>query len=131
MLYSAEVRWFFVGQPSTDVISSFAGRSDTPEEHRIDVYLLFEGNDSLGVKVRDVAPGLTALELKVRTTPSTPLLFRNGQAGQVATWVKWSTASVESSLGVPRSHRPRNRGEGGEGEAPPEGCHQRGVLQRS
>jgi hypothetical protein len=98
---SVEARWFFVGRPSADDVASFLGREEVAEEHRSDLYLPFRGNDSVGLKLRELGSGRAALELKVRTTPPTLLQFRDGQQGHAAAWVKWSSPAPTVSAGAP------------------------------
>ncbi len=100
MISSAEVRWFLPGTPSAGVVSSFLGHGDVSEERRADLYLCFEGNDSLGFKLRELGPTEAALELKVRSTPERLLQFRDGPEGYASRWVKWSSPRVGSSLAL-------------------------------
>jgi hypothetical protein len=101
MLRSAEVRWFFNGRASSEVVDSFLGPSDLQEERRIDLYLPFAGNDSVGFKLRKSDSGQAALELKVQTTNPRELRFQDGQVGRSAAWVKWSGKVLGSAADAP------------------------------
>ncbi|HYT39938.1 MAG TPA: hypothetical protein VEN99_10525, partial [Acidimicrobiia bacterium] len=79
---TAELRWFFRGQPPGPVVAWFEAAADPPQT-RTDVYLALPGTDALGVKIRG---GSTRFELKLRPRPSSPLTLSGAVPGQLEEW---------------------------------------------
>ena len=85
---TSELRWFFDGRPSEEVLSWFThGGATGLTEDRCDAYRL-DGQVDIGVKRRF----RTVLELKLRLGP--PELFFIGRDvdGWLETWQRWSPA---------------------------------------
>ena len=55
MFATAEVRWFYEGAVSPEVLEWFEQGELTPEEqpYRVDYYLRLSDRDSLGIKLRE------------------------------------------------------------------------------
>ena len=95
MLYSAEMRWFFVGPAPEWVPEWFdAGEGrllERLEKLRTDSYLVFFGSSGVGVKLRE-APGKDHLNFEIKALRSAPRTVepRPGILGKADAWVKWS-----------------------------------------
>lgn len=87
MLYSAELRWFFEGEPSDAARDWFdaSGRS-RPQSARVDAYLALPGCETAGIKLRE-----NRLEIKARTAAPERLAL-GGVEGLCDGWLKWSLA---------------------------------------
>jgi hypothetical protein len=83
---TAEVRWFFRGEPPGPLAGWFASLGAEPQQ-RTDSYLRLPETDALGVKVRG---GGGNLELKLRARDHGIESFEAGVEGKVEKWQKWS-----------------------------------------
>ncbi len=83
---TAEVRWFFEGQPPNPLVDWFESLGVEPQE-RADLYLCPLDTDVLGVKLRS---GGDHLELKLRERDQQTSKFPGGAVGNVEQWRKWS-----------------------------------------
>ena len=110
MLCSSEIRWFFKGQTSNEILLWFKSKYDVkddkgepvntlePELSRDDCYLLFPECDSVGVKLReDKKANKVNFEIKALLSPARPLTLANNISGKTDQWVKWSVTSTELS----------------------------------
>jgi len=102
---TAELRWFFRGQPPGPVVAWFEAAADPPQT-RTDVYLALPGTDALGVKIRG---GSTRFELKLRPRPSSPLTLPGAVPGQLEEWQRWSFSRPGISRFLPRLGLPKER----------------------
>jgi hypothetical protein len=97
MLASAEVRWFFPGDPPEEVTAWFrAGVAPAAQPRRVDRYLLMPGCESVGIKLRE---GL--FEVKARCGPSEACAYPNGVRGRRDAWTKWSRTVADQRLLLP------------------------------
>ncbi len=83
---TAEIRWFLRGYPESGLSEWLQGLNGIFEEQepRDDLYLLFPGQEGLGIKLRE-----GRLEFKKRLGVSRDHLL-GPATGQVETWIKWS-----------------------------------------
>jgi len=95
---TAELRWFFRGQPPAPVVAWFEATADPPRS-RSDVYLALGGTDALGVKIRG---GTTRLELKLRPRPPETLALPVAVSGQLEEWQRWSFSRPAITRLLPR-----------------------------
>ena len=102
---TAELRWFFREQPPGPVRAWFENAAGPPRS-RSDQYLVLDGTDALGVKIRG---GTTRFELKLRPSPGGPLALLGGVSGQVEEWQRWSFARPGISRFLPRLGLPKDR----------------------
>src|SRR5207248_3476272 len=102
---TAELRWFFRGQPPGPVVAWFEAAAEPPRT-RSDVYLALPGTDALGVKIRG---GSTRFELKLRPRPSSPLTLPGAVSGQLEEWQRWSFSRPAISRFLPRLGLPKER----------------------
>src|SRR5688572_9100950 len=91
MLYSGELRWFFVGSTPADVVAWFDANQERLEHPRTDSYLIFIGSQCVGVKFREV-PEEAHLNFEIKALCSAPRTVepRPGIIGKADAWVKWS-----------------------------------------
>ena len=87
MFPTAEVRWFYRGAISPEVLEWFDQGELTPEEQprRVDYYLRLSDRDSLGIKLRE-----GRVEVKQRHRQYGVFRFHDQVAGLVEHWRKWS-----------------------------------------
>jgi hypothetical protein len=86
MLASAEVRWFFRGDPPVEMGEWFRdGELWTQQPDRIDEYLVLPGCSTTGIKLRE-----GRLEVKVQTEGPVATEYPGGVRGHRDGWVKWS-----------------------------------------
>ena len=83
LLYSAEVRWFFLDRPSGEVKKWLSLGEKHREEERVDKYVLFPGCQAAGVKLRQ-----GKFEIKTLARLVGEEEFMAGVGGIVDTWVK-------------------------------------------
>ena len=84
ILYSAEIRWFFHGEPPYRFIDFTDGQLSVAEP-RTDRYLLFAGCSTVGVKERE-----GRFEIKALRSEGETLSLEEGVRGKVECWAKWS-----------------------------------------
>jgi hypothetical protein len=97
---TAELRWFFRGQPPGPVAAWFEAEAEAePPRTRTDRYLVLSGTDALGVKVRG---GTTRFELKLRPRPPDPLVLPGAISGLLEEWQRWSFPRPAISRFLPR-----------------------------
>jgi len=100
ILSSAEVRWFFRGDPPAEVGEWFRyGDLWAQQPDRIDEYLLLPGCSTTGIKLRE-----GRFEVKVQTEGPVATEYPGGVRGHRDGWVKWS-ASLGDAEGVRASLR--------------------------
>jgi len=102
---TAELRWFFREPPPEPVVAWFEKTGEAPET-RADCYLVLDGTDALGVKVRG---GTTRLELKLRPRPPERLGLPGGVTGDLEEWQRWSLPRPGFTRFLPRLGLPRAR----------------------
>jgi hypothetical protein len=86
MLASAEVRWFFRGDPPVEVGEWFrSGDLWTQQPSRVDEYLMLPGCSTAGIKLRE-----GRFEVKVQTEEPVATEYPGGVRGHRDGWVKWS-----------------------------------------
>jgi hypothetical protein len=91
MLNSAEIRWFFRGEVPASVADWFGAGLDLEVERRKDSYLVFEGSESVGVKLRDFDdPKGGKFEVKAMIGAAETLAVAANVHGRSDTWSKWS-----------------------------------------
>ena len=83
MTMSAEVRWFFLGQPPQTVPDALAMTEEHRQPERTDEYVLFPGCAALGVKLRE-----RRFEIKTQARLLGPGRLAPGVEEIVATWIK-------------------------------------------
>jgi hypothetical protein len=83
LLYSAEVRWFHLGQPSAEVKEWLGVGEEHKEPDRADEYALFPGCQTTGVKLRQ---GRFEIKALARTVGEER--FTAGVEGVVDMWAK-------------------------------------------
>lgn len=91
MLASAEVRWFFRGDPPVEVGEWFR-RGDlwTQQANRVDEYLLLPGCSAAGIKLRE-----GRFEVKAQTEAPVVTEYPGGVRGRRDGWVKWSRSAPD------------------------------------
>lgn len=86
LFHSAEIRWFFRGNPGKEFDRWFeAGGLHEDEGARVDDYLVLPRCATTGIKIRD-----GRLEVKAATGRPATAEMPNGMRGFKGTWVKWS-----------------------------------------
>ncbi len=88
---TAEIRWFMPGQPDPNLAAWLRGLNGTFEaqEQRDDLYLLFPGQEGLGIKLRE-----GRMEFKKRLAVHPPFESEI-MTGKPETWIKWSIQAGE------------------------------------
>jgi hypothetical protein len=84
ILPSAELRWFCRGQAPLEIVAWF-DREQADIENRTDSYVLLNGTDVVGVKVRE-----GKLEVKALTRATCQVRLPYNVMGQLEHWIKWS-----------------------------------------
>jgi hypothetical protein len=84
---TVEVRWFYQGAVSSEVLEWFEQGERAPEEQpcRVDYYLRLSDRDSLGIKLRE-----GRIEVKQRHRQYGVFRFHDRVTGLVEHWRKWS-----------------------------------------
>jgi hypothetical protein len=84
-----EVRWFFQGTISREILAWFAKHGEQPAQPatRVDHYLRLSHIDSLGVKLRE-----GNIEVKQRQRQLGTMRFHERVSGHAELWRKWSFA---------------------------------------
>lgn len=89
MLASAEVRWFFRGEPPAEVWEWFrSGDLWTQQPNRVDEYLVLPGCSAVGIKLRE-----GRFEVKAQTEAPLATEYPGGVRGHRDGWVKWSRSA--------------------------------------
>ncbi|GEM_PF-5008043 len=97
---SAEIRWFFKGQPKRDLQSWFRQSwTEVGTGERTDYYLLGTG-ETLNIKLRE-----GRVEAKQRLWAEPEFVMRGSIAGQREGWVKWSFDLSEAGQDVQLASR--------------------------
>jgi hypothetical protein len=101
-LITAEVRWFYPGDPPTSLIHWLAqdcpGNELEPAEEREDVYLVVPECEYLNIKLRQ-----QRLEIKWRQAELEEVIWKNQNAGQVEKWLKWMCEAPPSVNLIPEN----------------------------
>lgn len=86
MLYSAEVRWFYHEPRPESILNWFCtNKSLSPEDPRMDHYLVFPGSESVGIKIRE-----GKFEAKALRGASEIVQYPYNISGRSECWIKWS-----------------------------------------
>ena len=94
MLKSTEIRWFFEGKIPFNVTKILKEPSLDISENRTDHYLLVQGCDNIGIKIRN-----SRLEIKRRRDVQPYYLSKLNISGNIERWERWEwndkTACIE------------------------------------
>ncbi|MCB9420247.1 MAG: hypothetical protein H6667_10595 [Ardenticatenaceae bacterium] len=87
MFSTQEMRWFFAGAVPPLVAAWFGAQvcAALSQPPRTDFYLQLDGDDSLGVKLRE-----GRMEVKQREGAGVPVQLGEQAVGQMESWRKWS-----------------------------------------
>lgn len=90
VLHSAEIRWILKG-PVPDRVTSWFGAVLGDVEDRVDLYLVFPGCESVGLKIRN-AGEQSGSKMEVKALRSSPEVvgFAAEMIGRADAWVKWT-----------------------------------------
>lgn len=91
---TAEIRWFLPGQLPVNLLGWLSGQNGLFEDQpgRTDIYLVFPGQENLGVKLRE-----GRMEFKKRI--ATAVEYKSTSlTGHLETWIKWSLEAGEKFL---------------------------------
>jgi hypothetical protein len=84
MLKSTEIRWFFEGKIPINVTKILKEASLDISENRIEHYLLVQGCDNIGIKIRN-----SRLEIKRRQDVQPYYLSKLNISGNIERWERW------------------------------------------
>ena len=84
MLKSTEIRWFFEGNIPINVDKILEETSLDPSEKRTDHYLLLQGWDNIGIKIRN-----SRLEIKRRRDAQPYGISKLNISGNIERWERW------------------------------------------
>lgn len=94
MLKSTEIRWFFEGKIPINVTKSLEETGLDISENRTDHYLLLQGCDNIGIKIRN-----SRLEIKRRRDVQPYDISQLNISGKIERWERWEwndkTACIE------------------------------------